>query len=611
MASSAWGRRAIVAGVLVGIAASELGAAVIYVRRAATGANNGTSWADAFNDLADGIAVANAGDEIWITKGGYRPDLSSSPLNPDPPQVGQRFETFEIKKSIRIYGGFDGTESTLEERAGLFHQTLLNGDLNGDDSAGTMIDDNSWHVVTVTASNVVIDGVTIVGGHNGPNSGQGGAGVLVVNAVNSVVYRNVSFRDHTAVGPQFFSALFTGGGAVLLRGGTHAFIDCLFVNNRMGSGQNRPAQGGAVRSAPAADVSFTSCVFVGNSTFDANTTKLSYGGAIFAQGSLRVDQCVFVGNRANSTNVARGGAIHAVDADIQQSTFIANSVVTHDDGNALLEGAALHLSRPAEIGNSIFWNNRILPAAPVILPGQLVDEQFAGDGDLTFRHSIIQGWIPTFGDTNSGQDPVVADLAGVDGIVGTDDDDVRLTAGSPAVDAGGVAYVPVDHDDLDGDGDTTEPLPLDVDRRSRRFDLLSEANSGSGPAPAVDIGAYEYHGDLCQPDLGFGGDGTLAMEICGDDPTTAGSLATLQVTGAQPASLLLLFVSTTANPTPIPGGTLVTVPPLATVAFTASPDGVALLPVFGGPATPITLVVQLVEPGVPDVSNAVELTIGL
>ena len=275
MTSSGWGRRAIVAGILVAIAASELGAAVIYVRRAATGANNGTSWTDAFNNLADGLAVANPGDELWVTKGSYRPDLSSSPLNPDPPQLGNRSESFEINKSIRIYGGFAGTEASLDERAGLFHQTLLNGDLNGDDNAGAGIDENSRHVVTITASSAVIDGVTIVGGHDGPGTGSGGAGVLVINAVDSVVFRNVSFRDHTVFAPGNFSDMKHGGGAVLLRGGSHAFIDCLFVNNRAGSGHVKPAQGGAVRSAADTEVSFTSCVFVGNWTFDANTKKLS------------------------------------------------------------------------------------------------------------------------------------------------------------------------------------------------------------------------------------------------------------------------------------------------------------------------------------------------
>ncbi len=57
--------------------------------------------------------------------------------------------------------------------------------------------------------------------------------------------------------------------------------------------------------------------------------------------------------------------------------------------------------------------------------------------------------------------------------------DLRLLAGSPALDAGLAALLPPDVWDLDGDGDTAEPLPVDL---------------GGGPrvlGGGVDLGAYE------------------------------------------------------------------------------------------------------------------------
>jgi len=47
---------------------------VIYVDDDAAGANNGSSWANAFNYLQDALEVAESGDEIRVAQGTYKPD---------------------------------------------------------------------------------------------------------------------------------------------------------------------------------------------------------------------------------------------------------------------------------------------------------------------------------------------------------------------------------------------------------------------------------------------------------------------------------------------------------------------------------------------------------
>ncbi|MCY3018684.1 MAG: Ig-like domain-containing protein [Planctomycetota bacterium] len=67
---------------------------------------------------------------------------------------------------------------------------------------------------------------------------------------------------------------------------------------------------------------------------------------------------------------------------------------------------------------------------------------------------------------------------GADGIAGTEDDNLRLQAGSPCIDAGNNAAVP--------SGVTTDLAG------NRRFDNdTSVTDTGSGTAPIVDMGAYE------------------------------------------------------------------------------------------------------------------------
>jgi hypothetical protein len=54
---------------------------IIYVDDDAAGANDGSSWTDAYEYLQDGLADANSADkpvEIRVAQGIYRPDRSAA-----------------------------------------------------------------------------------------------------------------------------------------------------------------------------------------------------------------------------------------------------------------------------------------------------------------------------------------------------------------------------------------------------------------------------------------------------------------------------------------------------------------------------------------------------
>ena len=77
----------------------------IYVKADASGANNGSSWADAYIDLQDALSVAVSGDQIWVASGTYYPTTGTD-----------QSATFTLANGVSIYGGFDGTETLLTER---------------------------------------------------------------------------------------------------------------------------------------------------------------------------------------------------------------------------------------------------------------------------------------------------------------------------------------------------------------------------------------------------------------------------------------------------------------------------------------------------------------
>lgn len=145
------------------------GGQYVYVHESATGLNNGTSWANAFNDLQDALYVAERYEnvqEIWVAEGQYKPHSSD------------RAESFILNDSIKIYGGFIGVETSREERTPDASLVLISGDINIQDT----IWDNTYHVVQATATCVecVLDGLTIHYGYaNEPTGGNDrGAGLL-------------------------------------------------------------------------------------------------------------------------------------------------------------------------------------------------------------------------------------------------------------------------------------------------------------------------------------------------------------------------------------------------------------------------------------------------
>ncbi|MHC4687792.1 MAG: hypothetical protein ACYTEW_26320, partial [Planctomycetota bacterium] len=102
---------------------------IIYVDADAIGANNGSSWSDAYIYIQDALVDANlSGDvnQIRVAQGIYRPDQNS--VYPD--GTGVREATFQLINGVSLKGGYAGLgEPDPNERNIQLYETILSGDL--------------------------------------------------------------------------------------------------------------------------------------------------------------------------------------------------------------------------------------------------------------------------------------------------------------------------------------------------------------------------------------------------------------------------------------------------------------------------------------------------
>ncbi len=355
------------------------------------GTGSGDSWVNALIGLESALEWAACGTvkEIWVARGTYTPA----------PAGGKRGAAFRLVNKVAIYGGFVGTEMSVEERNFSENVTCLSGDLNDDDHGGgnkVSNDENSYHVLLAEncEAETVLDGFTITGGNaNGPDAPYHGGGGMYIDGGGPTI-RNCTFIENYASGD--------GGAVHVTHGALPVFHRCLFYTNLADRG------GGAVSHGDESGSTMLNCVFVGNGA--------DQGGAVYngVGGHALLIHCTLCGNWAGR----QGGGV---------SSGERGSISVY---------------------NSILWGNR--DSSPdgrtAQLAGGILDVQYSciADGDPN-DEAIFSGT------GNIDDDPLFVDIHGQDGLWGTADDDLRLTPASPCLNAGSNDHVPPEVDrDLDG-----------------------------------------------------------------------------------------------------------------------------------------------------------------
>jgi probable HAF family extracellular repeat protein len=436
---------------------------VIYVNDDASGANNGTSWNDAFVDLQDALCTAavsgGAVDEIWVAGGTYKPGGPN----------GSRFASFHLVNGVKVIGGLAGNETILsgndsfsstygvvgdvadagcraQARNAMTSESILSGDLIGNDDIlqfpnTSSFQDNSYHVVdgSLTDNTAILDGFTISGGNSigNPGGGDGARGGGMFNNLGSPTLCNLKFVHNSA----------THAGAIYNWTSSNPEItDCTFLENRV---IGIPGNGGAIFNANNCSPRLKRCIFVRNSsdsaggaisnqggcsplvvqcTFERNHSDVN-GGAFANWGGCNpiIANCEFRGNTAGFggaifnqfhptpsnlnllncvfvgnaalTNLARGGAIYTETGTNLFANCTFASNVSSGGGAAIMNGA----TPGPHLVNCIFWGNTINGSTGLV---QALGSNLPADfNSYSIEYCDLEGWTGQVGG-NIGSDPV-------------------------------------------------------------------------------------------------------------------------------------------------------------------------------------------------------------
>lgn len=343
---------------------------IVYVNINATGGlNNGTTWANAYTNLQTALDYVriNGESQIWVAKGTYKPSAYAYNISGSPTLTDRNF-TFHLVNGIKMYGGFVGSETSVNER-NKNNISVLSGDIGVLNNNS----DNCYHVVLSINDNntTLIDGFTISDG-NYPNNtitvegriiNTGGSGIY--NAFSSLTITNVIISNNFSYdggicnnnsAPNMTNIIISknSGGGMVNFSSSPVINNGIFVENYGGTG--------GMTNYESSSPYLTNCLFYNNSTHNN-------GGGIanLYSSSPILKNCIFWENKKSENSSVIKSDIYNYDAStVFTATFcifqLSNNSYTITNQNNITNGSGnlfaqspLFLNFSNAIGNDGIW----------------------------------------------------------------------------------------------------------------------------------------------------------------------------------------------------------------------------------------------------------------
>jgi predicted outer membrane repeat protein len=347
-------------------------AAVIYVDINATGANNGSSWTDAYTDLQTALSVAFINDDIWVANGIYKPTATTS-----------RSISFVMKNGVDMYGGFAGTETAVNQRNISANPTTLSGDIGapGDNT------DNTFKVVKVQnfTSVFTFDGFRVSDGYDASSSGKGAGIYVASNSGQLLTFRNCLLYNNYA---------YHSGGGMIIDESNTAFYNCEFLYN-----STYDYGGGAIYSdnVSHSTIKLYDCKFIGNSARDGAVINFD-GIELILERNLVTNNSASTGSLINIDNDVTNFEINnsliiGNEIDAELGSFI-DSYTTDANSSSLTNVTFCHNKNSSNLGpyqEAIYQTNSAMVITNCIIYGNTPsDLNVQIDPGNTVINSIVE-----------------------------------------------------------------------------------------------------------------------------------------------------------------------------------------------------------------------------
>lgn len=435
------------------------GGVVVFVDDDAKAGGDGASWATAFRSLQDALAMVRAGGvaaEVRVAQGVYRPDDGAGIVK------GDREVSFALDVAVTVRGGYAGIGAVDPDARNVKgFVTTLSGDLAGDDAPGFVNRaENTKRVVVMSAASgeAVLEGVVVRGGEQ-PEFGSQCGGIVQLSG-------STQLSECTIVDCRGFD----GGGLSVLDGVIRIHRCEIRENQAIRSGGGIGGYGG---TNPV--ITVTSSRIVKNVSQQGGGVFLAFGEPTITFVSCLIDRNKVV----HPFYWTIGGGV--VVSPSNRATFW-NCVIYENEAPTGTGGGLACILSLANIRNCIIYGNRDIDGV------SLRSNVLAGSSGLPgISINLIEDYAEPLA-SNTWRvieaDPGFIDPDGPDNVPGNADDDFRLSANSPAIDAGYVLPSMPDGG-VDADG-----MPRVVDDPTRANTPLLAGSLGP-----IDLGMHEYQSD--------------------------------------------------------------------------------------------------------------------